>query len=113
MKPLKTVLALTAVGLGLAWWPLALIVIPVLVWLFSFFRDPERRFPTEQHAMVSPADGSVSDITVKLALRDGEHVRETRLGTSEDKLAVQEKDGAVQVVVPRLVDHEIVVFELD
>jgi phosphatidylserine decarboxylase len=59
----SVVLAVVAVGLGLAWWPLALIVIPVLVWLFAFFRDPERQIPAEQHVMVSPADGTVSDIT--------------------------------------------------
>jgi phosphatidylserine decarboxylase len=57
------VLAAVAVGLGYAWWPLALIVIPVLIWLFAFFRDPEREIPAEQHVMVSPADGTVSDIT--------------------------------------------------
>ena len=50
-------------GSGIAWWPLALIVVPVLVWLFAFFRDPEREIPAEQHVMVSPADGTVSDIT--------------------------------------------------
>jgi phosphatidylserine decarboxylase len=57
------VLAVTAWGLGLVFWPLALIVVPVLIWLFAFFRDPERKVPTEQHAVVSPADGKVSDIT--------------------------------------------------
>jgi len=57
------VLAAVAVGLGYAWWPLALIVIPVLIWLFAFFRDPDREIPAEQHVMVSPADGTVSDIT--------------------------------------------------
>ena len=57
------VLAVVAVVLGLQFWPLALIVVPVLVWLFAFFRDPERTLPDEQHAMVSPADGKVSDIT--------------------------------------------------
>jgi phosphatidylserine decarboxylase len=56
------VLAAVAVGLGLAWWPLALITVPVLVWLFAFFRDPEREIPAEQHVMVSPADGTVSDV---------------------------------------------------
>ena len=59
----SVVLAIVAVVLGFAWWPLALIVIPVLVWLFAFFRDPERNIASEQHAMVSPADGKVSDIT--------------------------------------------------
>ncbi len=59
----SVVLAITAVGLGYAWWPLALLVVPVLIWLFAFFRDPERPIPAEQHAVVSPADGVVSDIT--------------------------------------------------
>jgi phosphatidylserine decarboxylase len=57
------VLFVVAVVLGLVWWWLALIVLPVLIWLFAFFRDPERKIPTEQHALVSPADGTVSDIT--------------------------------------------------
>lgn len=59
----SVVLAAIAAVLGLAWWPLALIVVPVLIWLFAFFRDPERQIPSEQHIMVSPADGTVSDIT--------------------------------------------------
>ena len=57
------VLAITFAGLGHFFWPLALIVIPVFIWLFAFFRDPNRTVPVEQHAMVSPADGKVSDIT--------------------------------------------------
>ncbi len=57
------VLAVVATGLGYAWWPLALIVLPFLIFLFAFFRDPERTVPAEQHTMVSPADGVVSDIT--------------------------------------------------
>jgi phosphatidylserine decarboxylase len=56
-------LSMVAVGLGLAWWPLALVVLPLLVFLFAFFRDPERDIPTDQLTMVSPADGKVSDIT--------------------------------------------------
>src|SRR5207253_6027883 len=56
------VLLIVAIGLGWLLWPLALIVVPVLVWLFAFFRDPERPIPVEQHTMVSPADGKVSDI---------------------------------------------------
>jgi phosphatidylserine decarboxylase len=57
------VLAVIAVGLGFVWWPLALVVAPVLVFLFAFFRDPHREIPAEQAAVVSPADGTVSDIT--------------------------------------------------
>ena len=57
------VLVAVGVGLGFAWLPLSLLVIPVLIWLFAFFRDPERQVPAEQHVMVSPADGTVSDVT--------------------------------------------------
>ncbi len=56
--------AIVATALGFThWWPLALIFVPVLIFLFAFFRDPERHVTAEQHAMVSPADGKVSDIT--------------------------------------------------
>ena len=59
----SVVLAVTAFALGMVFWKLALVVVPVLVWLFAFFRDPERKVPVEQDAVVSPADGKVSDIT--------------------------------------------------
>ena len=54
----------------------------------------------------------VSDVAVRLALAPGQRVREARLATSEQAIPVQERDGAVHVTVPRLLDHEIVVFEL-
>ena len=38
-------------------------LLPLLAFLFAFFRDPERPIPTEQHLVVSPADGTVADIT--------------------------------------------------
>src|SRR5215208_6440115 len=57
------VLVALAVVLGFVWLPVSLIVLPVLIWLFAFFRDPDREIPSEQHVMVSPADGTVSDIT--------------------------------------------------
>jgi phosphatidylserine decarboxylase len=57
------VLAVIAAGLGLWWRPLALVVLPLYVWLFAFFRDPDRIDPERQDAMVSPADGRVADIT--------------------------------------------------
>lgn len=57
------VLVVVAVVLGYyVWLPVSLLVVPVLIWLFAFFRDPERKLPGEQHAMVSPADGTVSDV---------------------------------------------------
>lgn len=57
------VLALVAFGLGYVFWPLAIITIPVLIWLFAFFRDPYRVVPVDENIMVSPADGTISDIT--------------------------------------------------
>lgn len=56
------VLALIAWVLGVVIPWLALLVVPVLIWLVLFFRDPHRTIPSEQSLMVSPADGKVSDI---------------------------------------------------
>lgn len=49
-------------GLGWLWWPLSFLALPVIVWLWAFFRDPNRPLPTDPNTMVSPADGVVSDI---------------------------------------------------
>jgi phosphatidylserine decarboxylase len=56
---------LAALAAGLAWvhWGLALLVVPVWVWLLAFFRDPYRPTPGSGNDFVSPADGMVSDIT--------------------------------------------------
>lgn len=50
--------------LGWIWWPLALLPVPVIVWLFAFFRDPNRVVPGRPVDWVSPADGTVSDIGI-------------------------------------------------
>lgn len=57
-------IVLAAIGLllGYLWPPLAALVLPVLIWLFAFFRDPERPIPSDPNLMVSPADGKVTDI---------------------------------------------------
>ena len=60
------VLFLLAASLGYfdLWW-VALLTVPVLIWLWAFFRDPERavpEHPTGRMTMVSPADGKVSDV---------------------------------------------------
>ena len=53
-------------------WVLAALTVPVLLWLWAFFRDPERTVPPMtagdnddggRATMVSPADGKVSDVT--------------------------------------------------
>jgi phosphatidylserine decarboxylase len=57
------VLLAIGVGLSFVWRPLGLLVLPILVWLFAFFRDPQRPITDDCKAMVSPADGLVSDVT--------------------------------------------------
>lgn len=57
------ILLVLGVVLGWVWWPLGLLVLPVFIWLLAFFRDPVRVIPTEPGILVSPADGTVSDIT--------------------------------------------------
>ena len=36
----------------------------VLVWILSFFRDPERLVPVEKNLLLSPADGRITDIEI-------------------------------------------------
>jgi len=44
----------------------AIAVIPLLLGAFCvwFFRDPERQIPSDPGAVVSPADGKVTDVSV-------------------------------------------------
>jgi phosphatidylserine decarboxylase len=59
-------LALIAVAALVAWLTIAaLAAIPLLLAAFFlwFFRDPERRIPAVQGAIVSPADGKITDIS--------------------------------------------------
>ncbi|MBX9810495.1 MAG: hypothetical protein K2Y16_02620 [Burkholderiales bacterium] len=55
---------------------------------------------------------TVNDIVVRLRLAPGTRVREARLATGETTVPVREKDGSIEVTVPRLVDHEIVILEI-
>jgi phosphatidylserine decarboxylase len=59
-------LALIAVAVLVAWLTIAaLAAIPLLLAAFFlwFFRDPERRIPAVQSAIVSPADGKITEIS--------------------------------------------------
>jgi phosphatidylserine decarboxylase len=62
-------LACFAAALLLAWLTLpALAAVPILLGAFFlwFFRDPERQVPTDALAVVSPADGKVTDVSQTL-----------------------------------------------
>src|SRR2546430_1197050 len=56
------ILAGLAAGVGFLARLLTFLILPTWIWLLALFRDPNRTLPAEQHAMVSPADGKVSDI---------------------------------------------------
>ena len=68
------VLQLTAMVIALLAWPKSLsvwgiifvetIFAVVLVWVLSFFRDPERTVPTDKKILLAPADGKVTDIEI-------------------------------------------------
>src|SRR5215469_2933373 len=60
-------LALIAAAVLLGWLtspPWAIIPLLPAVFVLWFFRDPERAIPQEPGALVSPADGKVTDISV-------------------------------------------------
>ncbi|MDR2159531.1 MAG: phosphatidylserine decarboxylase [Treponema sp.] len=40
------------------------VLFAVLLWMLSFFRDPSRRIVQDETALLSPADGKVTDIAV-------------------------------------------------
>jgi phosphatidylserine decarboxylase len=48
----------------LASWPCAVPVILVGAFCLWFFRDPERRIPSQPGAIVSPGDGKVTDVSI-------------------------------------------------
>jgi len=71
-------MALIAAGVFLGWlthpvWA----IVPVLLafFLLWFFRDPERAIPQEPGALVSPADGKVTDVSVV----NSEHGKQARI----------------------------------
>ncbi|GHU02255.1 phosphatidylserine decarboxylase proenzyme [Alphaproteobacteria bacterium] len=53
--------------LAFAWWFLGLIGLGLTVWVYLFFRDPERYAPSGPRLVVSPADGTVCRIDREIA----------------------------------------------
>lgn len=58
-----TLWTLLAVGGAFIHPAVAIVPVLLLVWTFAFFRDPRRRIPREPGLLVSPADGTVTEIT--------------------------------------------------
>ena len=72
--------AVLSLGLFLLWEPLGWLGLGVTVWVYYFFRDPERVAPTRADVMISPADGIVSLLEpavppAELGLGDAEMLR--------------------------------------
>lgn len=55
--------ALAAVNIVLFWIVEAVLAV-ILIWLLSFFRDPDHKVPAGDNLILSPADGTVSDIEI-------------------------------------------------
>jgi len=56
-------LILGVVGFLLHWNIMAVVLVLLALFVFSFFRDPDRAIPSEPGAVVSPADGRVVVVT--------------------------------------------------
>src|SRR6267154_144810 len=56
-------LALGGVSFLLHWYVAAVVLVLLALFVFSFFRDPERVIPAEPGAVVSPGDGRVVVVT--------------------------------------------------
>jgi len=56
-------IALAAVNIVL-FWIIEAVLAMVLIWMLSFFRDPYRQIPAGDDLILSPADGTISDIEI-------------------------------------------------
>lgn len=55
-------LLLTIASVVAGLWVLAMLLVPVTAALLAFFRDPDRKTPSQRGAVTAPADGRVSSI---------------------------------------------------
>ncbi|MHC4726301.1 MAG: phosphatidylserine decarboxylase [Planctomycetota bacterium] len=67
--PVMVLVIMAAFALGttsfLQFWIIILIEVllaAILIWILSFFRDPERICPTDSNLLLAPADGKITDI---------------------------------------------------
>ena len=56
-------LILSVLAAALGWWPAALVLFALTVFLVSFFRDPERASAAPDDAVLSPADGTILSVS--------------------------------------------------
>jgi len=54
--------ALTIVLIVLGWWPVAIVFGVIAAFMAFFFRDPNRRSPSDPNLVVAPADGRVTRV---------------------------------------------------
>ena len=71
--------------LFVVFWP-AIFIIPtgtvlllVLIWMLSFFRDPERNINIDENTLLSPADGTITDI---------DHINDSALGENALRIGI-------------------------
>ncbi|MBN1788352.1 MAG: phosphatidylserine decarboxylase family protein [Sedimentisphaerales bacterium] len=51
-----------AKAIAVVLWIMEAILVIIILWILSFFRDPDRKVPAGDHLLVSPADGKITDI---------------------------------------------------
>ena len=54
---------LLTLGAALLWWPLAVVVAVVAIWVIAFFRDPQRPGPRGAQYVLAAAEGRVVHVT--------------------------------------------------
>src|SRR5205814_10377933 len=58
--------AADALAFALAGWP-GWIGVPIVLWVFAFFRDPDRKIPAAKAIILAPADGRLLPLARSVA----------------------------------------------